>query len=316
MLVTGGAGFIGSHLVRKLIQSRNIQVTVVDNLSNNRQYFTTRPYANEERVSFFDMDIRNMEGVNDVIFNKKIDTCFHLAAKISVAESMLSPFNTIDVNVNGTTSLLNACAQNGVENFVFASSAAVYGEPKTVPVSEDHVLSPLSPYGASKVAGESLVTSFANSGRIKNAVSLRFFNVYGKGQSSDYAGVITKFIERIGRGLAPVIYGDGQQTRDFVSVHDIVDGLVIAAEEGCSGIYNLGTGISITLNELASTVLKSLGSTLQPIHEKGRNGDIRDSRANIELILKELEFKPSIPVRQGVSALAQDTAAIQLMLPR
>src|SRR5205085_7280537 len=150
--------------------------------------------------------------------------------------------------VNGTLSVLNACASNNVGNFVFASSAAVYGEPKIIPIPEDHVLNPLSPYGASKVAGEALVSSFGNSQKIRNAATLRFFNVYGKGQSAEYAGVITKFIERLSSGLPPIIFGDGTQTRDFISVQDIVEAIVLAAQKGLSGIYNLGTCNPISLN--------------------------------------------------------------------
>ena len=299
--MTGGAGFIGSHLVKRLLQAGDTNVTVIDNLSNNRQYYSTKPFGGD--VSFYDVDIRNLQTVLDIVSSEEIDTCIHLSAKISVAESIISPFETIDVNVNGTLSILNACAANNVENFVFASSAAVYGEPRVIPVSEDHPLDPLSPYGASKIAGEALVSSFANSGKIKNAVSFRFFNVYGKGQSIEYAGVITKFIERISRNLSPIIFGDGNHTRDFISVHDIVEGILLAANKEISGIYNLGTGNSVSLNELAEDLFHAFGSSLKPIYSEPKPGDIIDSCADISLARSRLGFKPTIGVKEGISSL-------------
>ena len=149
--------------------------------------------------------------------------------KISVTESVTNPSDTLDVNILGTLNVLEACSKSGVRKLVFASSAAAYGEPRTFPISEDHVLNPLSPYGASKAAAEVLISSYRNLNKIPNAISLRFFNVYGIGQSIEYAGVITKFHERLSKGEAPIIFGDGEQTRDFVSVNDVVDAILLAS---------------------------------------------------------------------------------------
>lgn len=190
ILVTGGAGFIGQHLSKRLSQL-NCKGTVIDNLSNANANFQI------DDISFHKEDIRNKDSVSDIFKYEKIHTCIHLAAKINVSESIANPFDTLDINIQGTLNVLEACSKNRVDNFVFASSAAVYGEPKKLPISEVHILNPLSPYGTSKLAGELLVSSYGNFGKIRNAISLRFFNVYGEGQTLEYAGVITKFAERL-----------------------------------------------------------------------------------------------------------------------
>jgi len=231
VLVTGGAGFIGHHLVKRL-SALDCKITVIDNLSNANSIFLHKIKSaiqasrvstfrfvkrndNEiNNVSFYAEDIRNKEELIDIFKSEEIDTCVHLASKISVPESITSPGDTIDVNIKGTFNVLEACSKAEVKNLVFASSSAVYGEPKILPISETEQLDPLSPYGASKIAGEALVSSFRNTGKIQNAVSIRLFNVFGEGQSFGYAGVITKFAERLSASLLPVIYGDGNQTRD------------------------------------------------------------------------------------------------------
>jgi UDP-glucose 4-epimerase len=283
VLVTGGAGFIGRHLVRTLEQ-KGYSAVVVDSLVN--------PNSKPSAGRFYKADVRDRRAIADIMKKEKIDSCVHLAALISVVDSVRDPASTIDANINGTASLLEACAECGVGNFVFASTGAVYGEPKQFPIREDHVLDPLSPYGASKVAGEALAASYANCGKVASAASLRFFNVYGEGQSQAYAGVITKFAERLSAGLPPVIYGDGLQTRDFVFVQDVANAVTLALESGRSGAFNIATGRSITINDLARAMIEIFGLDLEPVHEDERTGDIKFAQVDVSRAKKSLGYAP------------------------
>ncbi|MEM2217928.1 MAG: NAD-dependent epimerase/dehydratase family protein, partial [Thermofilaceae archaeon] len=212
VLVTGGAGFIGSHLVRRLT-AEGFQVTVLDNLSSgnlgNLSCFS-------EKVNFVEGDVRNPDVVEESA--NGAEAIVHLAALIDVAESIKKPRLYVDVNVSGTLNVLEAAKK--AEVFVFASSAAVYGEPLSLPIEELHPLAPLSPYGATKVAGEALVQAYA---RIRGfrPVILRIFNVYGPKQSKAYADVVLEFTKRVLKDEPPIIYGDGEQTRDFIYVDDV-----------------------------------------------------------------------------------------------
>ncbi|MDW0232359.1 MAG: NAD-dependent epimerase/dehydratase family protein, partial [Nitrososphaeraceae archaeon] len=269
----------------RLLYQRNYEIIVIDNLSNGNKNFLedSSNSSSSNKFSFYKEDIRNKKNILDIFNHERIiDTCIHLAAKINVNDSITNPEDTIDVNVKGTLNVLEACSSNGVKNFIFASSAAVYGEPKKLPLSEDEdLLEPLSPYGASKVAGEALVSSYRRSKKIKNAISLRFFNVYGDGQNIEYAGVITRFAERLSRGLRPIIYGDGKQTRDFVSVNDVVNAILLAVTEAnkikmsSSSVFNIGTGIPISIDDLAQRMIRIFDINLKPIYCKAKVGDIK-----------------------------------------
>jgi len=311
ILVTGGAGFIGQHL-RKRLSQLNCKVTVIDNLSNANANFEI------DDISFHKEDIRNKDSVSDIFKCEKIDTCIHLAAKISVSESITNLFDTLDINIQGTLNVLEACSKNRVDNFVFASSAAVYGEPKKLPISEGHILNPLSPYGASKLAGELLVSSYGNFRKIRNAISLRFFNVYGEGQTLEYAGVIAKFAERLSKGLRPIIYGDGQQTRDFVSVSDVVDAILLAMKSDnkissslspAARVFNVASGKSISINDLAKPMIRirRAGLDLQPLYEEERKGDIKNAVADMTRAKNILGFTAKEELETGLK---------QLTLPR
>lgn len=309
ILITGGAGFIGQHLLKRLCQL-NCKVTIIDNRSDANANFHI------DNISFHKEDIRNKDSVSDIFKCEKIDTCIHLAAKISVSESIRNPFDTLDINIGGTLNLLEACSKNRVDNFVFASSAAVYGEPKKLPMSESHILNPLSSYGASKVAGELVVSSYGNFGKIRNATSLRFFNVYGEGQTAEYAGVITKFAERLSKGLRPVIYGDGQQTRDFVYVGDAVNAILLAIESDnktsspsspAPRAFNVASGKSISINDVAKTMIRISGLDLQPLYEEERKGDIKNVAADMTRAKKILGFAAKEELETGLK---------RLMLPR
>lgn len=276
ILVTGGGGFIGRHLVKKMLE-KNFKVVVVDNLVNPNSVGGMVP-------SFYKVDVREKQVLLDIIEKEKIDSCIHLAALISVADSVREPWSTIDVNINGTASLLEACGECKVRNVVFASTGAVYGEPKQFPIREEHTLDPLSPYGASKVAGEALAASYMNCGKIESAISLRFFNVYGEGQSAAYAGVITKFAENLSNNRPPVIYGDGLQTRDFVYVGDVANAIISAVEatdNKVSGAFNVATGRSITINDLARVMIDIFGHELEPVYEDGRKGDVKFAQVDV-----------------------------------
>jgi UDP-glucose 4-epimerase len=324
VLVTGGAGFIGHHLVKRL-SAMGCKITIIDNLSNANGIFlhkiksaiqassvSTSPFVvlsdNEiNDVSFYAEDIRNKDALIDIFKGEEIDTCVHLASKISVPELITNPGDTIDVNIKGTFNVLEACSKTNVKNLVFASSSAVYGESKTLPISEKEQLDPLSPYGASKIAGEALVASFRNTGKIQNAVSIRIFNVFGEGQSFGYAGVITKFAERLFAGLPPVIYGDGNQTRDFVFVDDVVSAIILSAgaadkiqEERSSSypssyahILNVGTGRALKIRDLAQMMIKLFDLDVEPVLAESRRGDIVNSLADISRLKVVLDLCPS-----------------------
>ena len=325
-LITGGAGFIGQHLIEKLLSSdKKFNIVIIDNLSSCENIYLEDPSRrklNYDRGSlkFFKEDVRNKKTLTKIVKDQNIDVCVHLAAKVSIADSIKNPDQTIDTNVKGTGCLLEACSANRVKTFIFASSAAVYGRIQALPVSEKHVLEPLSVYGASKVAGEALVSAYGNTKRIKNAVSLRIFNVYGRNQTSRYAGVVTRFASRLNKGMPPIIYGDGKQTRDFISVHDVVNSIMAASKlsdrkkeqkisepyeefssNTCHNIFNIGSGIPTTVCNLATAMIKMYGTDLQPLfYNKKNKGEIKYIYADISKAKRFLGFNPEENVERGI----------------
>jgi len=287
ILVTGGAGFIGRHLVHKLTKKEDCsKITIIDNVSNAQHFSNSVTTWNAKpKINFYKTDIRDKTTVSDIIKREKIDACIHLAARINVEDSLRNPQDVVNTNIQGTLSMLEACSQNNVKTFMFTSSAAVYGHAKVLPIPEDHVLEPLSPYGATKASGECLVNSYKNCGKVKDAIILRLFNVYGEGQSKEYAGVITNFTDQLSAGLAPVIFGDGNQVRDFVFVDDTVNILIAATAQaqqtGLSGTFNVGTGSPVTINELAKKMIRVFElDNIEPIYREAKNGDILFSLAD------------------------------------
>lgn len=297
ILVTGGAGFIGRHLVQALVDDG--QVIIFDNLSNSSKELL-RSISGE--FSFVKGDITNFDQISSVVSG--VDLVIHLAAMISVNDSIIHPEKTKRINVVGTENLLNACVANNVKNFIATSSAAVYGDLQISEISLDEKskTNSISPYGKSKLEMENLIKQFSIDNNL-NSIILRLFNSYGEGQSSEYAGVISKFAENIRNHESLVIFGDGLQTRDFVSVVDIVDSIKLAVEKisGKRGaIYNIASGKSITIQELAKLMLSISGTNLEIKNVEPKKGDIRYSKVSIELAKSQLGYEPKIILKKGI----------------
>ncbi len=297
VLVTGGAGFIGSHVVKKLVgQCHN--VTILDDLSTGHLDALNR-FLGDGKLQVTQADIRDRQVVAKGI--RDMDAIVHLAARTSVPLSVEHPAESLDINVNGTTNLLSACATGEVEAFVFASSSAVYGEARKLPIPEDHPLDPLSPYASSKMLAEKACIAFRESVGLP-AICLRLFNVYGEAVNGDAdPGVIGSFVKRLEKGQPPIIYGDGQQTRDFIHVENVADAVAYTLEHPPSeNVCNLGTGESITISRLAAKVTDLSGRQYGgPIYAPPRPGDIRHSQADTSRA-KKLGLAPSIYLDEGL----------------
>jgi UDP-glucose 4-epimerase len=297
-LVTGGAGFIGSHVAAGLL-ARGDGVRILDNLSTGSE---RNLEALGEGIEFHHGDLRNGSDVERAV--EGTDTVFHLAAQVSVPLSIQDPVDTYEINSVGTARLLEACERAGVKRIVFSSSCAVYGDGAELPKREDMLPEPLSPYAATKVAGEHLMSMHARLHGMRS-VSLRYFNVYGPRQdpSSEYAAVIPKFIDRMRAGKRPVIFGDGTQTRDFVFVQDVVDAnLAAAGWTGAAGqTLNVGSGSSIDLLGLVSTLNDVMGTSLEPEHRDPRPGDILHSSSSIDRARDALGWTPRLSLADGLA---------------
>jgi len=300
-LSLGGAGFIGRHLVDWLLNTSD--VTIYDNFTNSSQ--SSISHLLKKGASLVKGDI-----IDYTLLSKSLagfDSVVHLAAETNVQESIKFPDKTNYVNVTGSVNLLRACVAKKVKNIVNASSAAVYGNPKDLPLTENSQTVPLSPYGASKLAVEHFLQAFSHSLEL-NCISLRIFNVYGKGQSDAYAGVITKFKKKITKNKPLVIFGDGSNTRDFVSVDDVVQSIQKAIEkiDGKKGdYYNIASGNYITINDLANLMIKISGKTLPIEHTESRQGDIHHSQTSIQLATKELGYSSKVQLKKGLKILLE-----------
>jgi UDP-glucose 4-epimerase len=306
VLVTGGAGFIGSHLVDMLME-KGYGVIVLDNLSTGKLE-NIREHLNDPQFRFVRGDIRDRQSVEEAMGG--VQAVFHLAAITSVPYSVKHPEITRQVNVEGTRNLLEACLRGGAERFIFVSSCAVYGEPEYLPVDEGHPTRPVSPYAESKLEAENLCREFQERYGLRTTV-IRPFNVYGPGMRNDqYGGVIARFIERLRLGKPPVIYGDGEQTRDFVHVEDAVRAMVLALEsrKAVGRTFNVATGAPTSINRLAQLLIELLGADgIEAEHRKARAGDVRYSYADIQEARDVLGFEPRISLKEGLSALLRVT---------
>jgi len=300
IFVTGGAGFIGRHLTDLLLKKGHI-VTIFDNFSNSSEEDVSK--LEKRGAKIVKGDITNYHSILKSVCGS--DFVIHLAAKIDVEESLTSPEETHEVNVTGTINLLRACVESGVTNIIAASTAAVYGNLQSMPITEDSPTTPISPYGASKLAMEHYLQAFSNCYKL-NCLSLRFFNIYGDGQSSAYAGVITKFMEKIEEEKPLKIFGDGTNIRDFVSVSDVVASIELGMKKihGKKGnFYNIASGIPITIEDLAVLMISISGKNLDIEYASPRAGDIKYSRASITLAKQELGYSSNIKLKEGLKSL-------------
>jgi UDP-glucose 4-epimerase len=294
--VTGGAGFIGSHVAEELAR-RGYRVTIIDDLSTGKME-NLETLSKNSNVEFIKGSVTDLAAMRKIFTGALF--VFHLAALPSVHRSVEDPLAAHEVNATGTLNVLIAARDAGVKKVVYSSSSSVYGDTPKLPKREDMVPRPLSPYAVSKAAGESYCQVFEQVFNLPTA-SLRYFNVYGPRQdpNSQYAAVIPSFIKRTRAGEPPVIYGDGKQTRDFTFVKDVVTANILAAETGASGVYNIGRGERVTLNELARIVIKLSGRELTPVYEAERPGDIKHSLADISRA-KGFGYHPEYDLAAGL----------------
>ena len=311
VLITGGAGFIGSHVADKLV-AEGCEVLVLDNLSTGLAE-NLQHHLDIGKVSLFRGDIRDEGLVNGVV--KEVDAIVHLAAITNVPNSVIHPVLTNEVNVGGTLNLLRASLDGDVKRFLLVSSCAVYGEPHYVPVDEEHPTDPLSPYAASKLAAEYYCRVFRHSYGLKTEV-LRPFNVYGPRQRREdaYSGVITRFVDNLFCGKPLVVYGDGSQTRDFVHVYDVAEAVWLALSvDGAVGqVLNVGYGESVKVGELAKMFGEFAGAQVEIVYEEPRPGDLKHSQADVTKAKKILGYNPKIPLAEGLRNLLRAKKEIAL----
>jgi UDP-glucose 4-epimerase len=339
VLVTGGTGFLGKHLVKAIVKTNVDKLVLIDNLSNsNLETFNEFVSSNASstkgsRITFHKVDIQNEDTLFKIFKEEGIDVCIHLAARVNVVDSLRDPDSTFSTNIKGTQNVLSSAQRAGVETFIYASSAAVYGNPRRLPTAEDDPTEPISPYGKSKFYGEKLVQDYSD--RFAVTRSLRIFNVYGIGQTSEYAGVITRFAQRISNNLPLIIYDDGNQTRDFVSVDDVTRSFMIAAgicgrdRDNCtvpplsdnydqsktygmvrSNTFNIGTGVPTSVSALAQLMIKMLARRdyfHEPIYKSRPEGEIQDSQADISKSSRFLGFSYKDDLRLGLARIFSST---------
>lgn len=301
-LVTGGAGFIGSHIVERLVRE-GCEVVVLDDLSSGRTD-NIMGGGDSGRLEFVRGDICDEQSASRALSG--VEVVFHAAAIVSVQRSISEPELVNRVNVQGTSNLLRRAAEAGVERFVFASSAAVYGRAAASPIPEGALLRPISPYGEGKRRAEELCLEARGDGGVASTV-LRYFNVYGpRSTAGEYSGVIRKFAERLRAEKRPVIFGDGKQVRDFVNVDDVVSANILAATApGAAGaVFNIGSGRGTTIQELAeleARLMSGPGRRLPLEYRPAREGDIQYSCADISLARKVLGFQPKVTLEKGLA---------------
>src|ERR1700729_1971386 len=296
-VVTGGAGFIGSNTVDELVR-RGHSVVVLDDLSSGKEDNLAEI---RNKITFMKGSITDIEVVRKAMHEAEF--VLHLAARTSVPRSVKDPIETNRINIDGTLNVLVAARDAKVRRFVFAASSSAYGETPTLPKVETMQPRPISPYGVTKYVGEMYAQVFGRVYGLENAC-LRYFNVFGPRQdpTSQYSGVLSRFMLAVIEGQAPVIYGDGEQSRDFTYVENIVDETLRACEapEASGLVFNGGTGARITLNQVLKMLSRITGQTIQAKYDVARNGDIRDSQAAVSLARKILGYEPRVQFEEGL----------------
>ena len=310
VLVTGGAGFIGSNIVKELVATEN-EVTVLDNFSSGYKS-NLAPFP---RIHIIEGDIRNKSVVEEAMKGKEV--VFHLAASVGNKRSIDYPIIDAEINVIGTLQVLEAARKEGVRKIITSSSAGIFGELKTIPIQENHQVEPDSPYGCTKLCEEKLCLAYAKLYSLE-AICLRYFNVYGPNQRFDaYGNVIPIFVFRMLRNEPLQIFGDGNQTRDFVHVNDVVQANIKAAETtGISGAFNIASGNRVTINQLVGLITQNENRRVKIEHITERAGDVRDSLADISLANQKMGYFPEINLESGIDDYVKWAKEIDALSPK
>ena len=297
-VVTGGAGFIGSHLTERLVKQGDI-VTVIDNQNTGK---IENLKSVSKKINFVQNDIRDFEVLRSLMEN--VDGVFHQAAMASVQDSFRIPEKFHDVNVNGTENIFKIAKEFGIK-VVYASSSSVYGDTSILPTTESDEKRPINPYAKTKLEKDKLAEQYAKNGL--KVIGLRYFNVFGPRQSKEYAGVIKLFLERIQQGLPPLVNGDGLQIRDFVYVDDAVNANILSMESDIDfEFFNIGTGTTISILDLANIIIKFSGLKIKPIHRPALSGDVRATQADITKVKTMLKWRPTTSIQDWLKSAVLD----------
>jgi nucleoside-diphosphate-sugar epimerase len=294
-VITGGAGFIGSHIAEQLVKIGH-NVTIIDNLSNGKKENLSKII---KKIKFVNGDIRDFDLLKNTL--KNTDGVFHQAALASVQESFSKEQEYFDVNVKGTENILKLAREFNFK-VVYASSSSIYGNPEKIPIEENDQKNPINPYAITKLDDEKLAIKYAGMG--VRVIGLRYFNVFGKGQSKEYAGVLKLFLERIKDKLPPKINGDGSQFRDFVYVEDVADANIMSMDSNIDHeFFNVGTNTSTTILDLAKTIIKFSNLNINPIFGPSLQGDVQKTVANIDLIKEKIGWKPTVFLEKWINEI-------------
>ena len=295
--VTGGAGFVGSNLVKLLVEEGH-KIIVIDNLHKGKKDNLASVI---NKIEFQKIDIRDYESMRKVL--KNIDGVFHQAALTVVQDSFSRPEEYFDVNVRGTENVFKLATENKFK-VVYASSSSVYGHKLETPITEDAEKKPINPYGETKLEAEHLVEKYSKLNT--EIIGLRYFNIFGKGQTLEYAGVITKFLDRINEGKAPIIFGRGSQIRDFIHVSDIAKANLMAMNSNNSNlIVNIATGKAVSILELANMMINASGLKIEPTFAEALEGDIEKSHADISHAKKHFNWEPKIELQDWLTEILE-----------
>ena len=296
--ITGGAGFVGSHIAKHLVKKGH-EVIIVDNLhTGKKENFSSI----SKNIQFYNADIRNYSDLENIL--KSVDGIFHEAALTIVQESFSKPKEYHDVNVIGTENIFKLGKKFDIR-IVYASSSSVYGDVKKIPIPENSERNPINPYGQTKLDDEFLAKKYSESGL--EVIGLRYFNIFGKGQTGSYAGVITKFMEKLKQKTSPIIYGDGNQLRDFIFVEDVAEADLAAMNSSVKhGFFNIGTGITTSITQLANIMIELYELNLKPEFHEPLKGDVKFSQAETQLSADLLNWKFNTTLKDGLTKMIKN----------